>query len=151
MIVWPLTLKSNTFLCTRITKTYFHLRLIFYTVTHEIEFADSLIVFWWKCTFICATWKKNLYIKPCFYFSVWRVTSNVIFLFPFKLLKRFIVYKCKCVNFMHPCNCLPTSSSLMWTRSSTWLEKICKYKCGINIFQLSYDFKIKLLYFILET
>ena len=105
MIVWPLTLKSNTFLCTRITKTYFHLRLIFYTVTHKIEFADSLIVFWWKCTFICATWKKNLYIKPCFYFSVWRITSNVIFLFPFQLLKRFIVYKCKCVNFMHPCNC----------------------------------------------
>ena len=134
--MWPLTLKSNTFLCTRITKTYFHLRLIFYTVTHKVELGDSLIVFWWKCTFICTTWKKNLYIKPCFYFSVWRVTSNVIFLFPFQLLKRFIVYKCKCVNFMHPCNCLPTSSSLMWTRLSTWLEKICNYKCGVNTFQL---------------
>ena len=106
MLVWPLVLKSNIFSFTRWTKTYFYLRLTFYTVTHKIEFADSLIVFFDENALLFAQHERRICIlNHVFYFSVWRITSNVIFLFPFQLLKRFVVYKCKCVNFMHPCNC----------------------------------------------
>ena len=93
MLVWPLILKSNIFSFTLWTKTYFYLRLTFYTVTHKIEFADSLIVFFDENALLFAQHERRIcilnhvFISQCeglqatlyfyFLFSCWRDSLSI--------------------------------------------------------------------------
>ena len=71
-------------------KTYFYVRLIFYTVTHKVEFGDSLIVFD-ENALLFAQHKRRICISKHISISQCKGLNATLYsVFPFQVLKRFV-------------------------------------------------------------
>ena len=72
-------------------KTYFYVRLTFYTVTHKIEFADSLIVFFDENALLFAQHERRICISKHISISQCKGLNATLYsVFPFQVLKRFV-------------------------------------------------------------